>query len=152
MSEEEIVVSFNDDDSITQFQKAIIKKIYNISQKTIKEVVETPDIADALVVTIAIGNLVKLIENININNKPLSGKNKKEIVLYLGRLLLNDLLPTSDNKGNILATYDLLAEPTLEKLIDVSKNIKLITKDKVEDVIEEVTSKGGCLKIFRCFC
>ena len=152
MSEEEIVVTFDDENGLTQFQKAVIKKIYKLSNSTIKEVVETPEIADALVVTVAIGNLVKLIENININNKPLSGKNKKEIVLYLGRLLLNDLLP-EDNKSNILGMYDLLAEPTLEKLIDVSKNIKVIARDKVEDVVENVTSNKSLIsKIFRCFC
>ena len=76
MSSEEIVISFDNDANITAFQKAVIKKIYKTSQSTIKEVVDTPSMADALVVTIAIGNLVKLIETININNKPLSGKNK----------------------------------------------------------------------------
>tara|TARA_B100001093_G_C26710724_1_gene963302 strand:- start:246 stop:704 length:459 start_codon:yes stop_codon:yes gene_type:complete len=152
MSEEEIVVTFDDENGLTQFQKAVIKKIYKLSNSTIKEVVDTPEIADALVVTIAIGNLVKLIENININNKPLSGKNKKEIVLYLGRLLLNDLLPEK-NKSNILGMYDLLAEPTLEKLIDVSKNIKVIARDKIEDVVENVTSNNSSIsKLFRCFC
>tara|TARA_B100000925_G_scaffold290232_1_gene274975 strand:- start:5149 stop:5604 length:456 start_codon:yes stop_codon:yes gene_type:complete len=150
MTEEEITISFNDNENITPYQKAIIKKIYKISNESIKEVVETPELADALVVTIAIGNLVKLIETININNKPLSGNNKKQIVLYLGRLLLNDLLP-ENNKSNIIAAYDLLAEATLEKLIDVSKNIKVIAKDKVEDVIETVANNGGCFKLFKCW-
>ena len=76
MAEEEIIVSFNDDAGLTPFQKAVIKQIFNTSKDTIKEVVETPEMADALVVTIAVGNLIKLIETVNINNKPLSGKNK----------------------------------------------------------------------------
>ena len=147
MSEEEINITFEGDDNLTAFQKAIISKIYKISKNTVKEVVETPEIADALIVTIAIGNLVKLIETVNINNKPLSGKNKKEIVLYIGKLLLKDLLPESDNKANIIALYDVLAEPTLEKLIDVSKNIKVIVENKVEDVVENLPQKG----CFSCF-
>uniref|UniRef100_A0A6C0JEL9 Uncharacterized protein n=1 Tax=viral metagenome TaxID=1070528 RepID=A0A6C0JEL9_9ZZZZ len=147
MSEEEINITFEGDDNLTAFQKAIISKIYKISKNTVKEVVETPEIADALIVTIAIGNLVKLIETVNINNKPLSGKNKKEIVLYIGKLLLKDLLPESDNKANIIALYDVLAEPTLEKLIDVSKNIKVIVENKVEDVVENLPKKG----CFSCF-
>jgi len=147
MSEEEINITFEADDNLTAFQKAIISKIYKISKNTVKEVVETPEIADALIVTIAIGNLVKLIETVNINNKPLSGKNKKEIVLYIGKLLLKDLLPESDNKANIIALYDVLAEPTLEKLIDVSKNIKVIVENKVEDVVENLPKKG----CFSCF-
>lgn len=153
MSSEEIVITFDSDSNLTAFQKAIIKKIYKVSTSTIQEVVDTPQIADALVVTIAIGNLVKLIETININNKPLSGKNKKQIVLYLGRLLLTDLLPESGNKANILGSYDLLAEPILEKLIDVGKNIKVIAKDKVEDIMDNVAqNSGGCCKLLTsCF-
>ena len=144
MAEEEIIVSFNDDAGLTPFQKAVIKQIFNTSKDTIKEVVETPEMADALVVTIAVGNLIKLIETVNINNKPLSGKNKKDIVLYLGRLLLNDLLPESRNKANIIGIYDLVAEQTLEKLIDVGTNINVITNNITEEVIQ---NKPKCCTI-----
>ena len=74
---EEITITFGDDTGLTQYQLAIVKKIYNISKNTVKEVVETPSIADALVVTLAVGNLVKLVENIKINDKPLREKIKK---------------------------------------------------------------------------
>ena len=144
MAEEEIIVSFNDDAGLTPFQKAVIKQIFNTSKDTIKEVVETPEMADALVVTIAVGNLIKLIETVNINNKPLSGKNKKDIVLYLGRLLLSDLLPESRNKANIIGIYDLVAEQTLEKLIDVGTNINVITNNIVEEVVQ---NKPKCCTI-----
>ena len=144
MSDEQINITFESDSELTQFQKQVVKQIFNTSKDTIKEIIDSPEMADALVVTIAVGNLVKLIETLKINNKPLNGKNKKAIVLYLGRLLLNDLLPENRNKVNILGIYDLVAEPTLEKLIDVSSNINIIQNE----IIENVSNKKCCLLPF----
>ena len=147
---EEITITFGDDTGLTQYQLAIVKKIYNISKNTVKEVVETPSIADALVVTLAVGNLVKLVENIKINDKPLSGKNKKEVVLFIGRLLLKDLLPDS-NRDTILGMYDLLAEPTLEKLIDVGKNIKVMSSSIIDNIDSGNSNNQQKKGIFSCF-
>lgn len=139
----EIEITFDSNTELTSYQKAVVDKIFEVSKDTIKEVIETPEMADALVVTIAVGNLVKLIENLKINNKSLSSQNKKAIVLHLGKLLLSELLPETRNKANILGIYDLIAEPTLEKLIDVGSNINVVN-NIVETVSDTVSNKKCC--------
>ena len=143
----EIEITFDSNTELTSYQKAVVDKIFEVSKDTIKEVIETPEMADALVVTIAVGNLVKLIENLKINNKSLSSQNKKAIVLHLGKLLLSELLPETRNKANILGIYDLIAEPTLEKLIDVGSNINVVN-NIVETVSDTVSNKKCCFFSF----
>lgn len=145
MAEEKIEITFENNNGLTPYQKAVVKNIFNISKDSIKEVVDSPEMADALVVTIAVGNLVKLVDNLKINSKPLSGSNKKAIVLFLGRLLLNDLLPESRNKANIIGIYDLVAEQTLEKLIDVSSSINVVANNIIDNVAENIGNKKCCL-------
>ena len=130
---------------MTQYRSTVVK-IYNISKNTVKEAVET----GLFGCKFSSRNLVKLVENIEINDKPLSGKNKKEVVLFIGRLLLKDLLPDS-NRDTILGMYDLLAEPTLEKLIDVGKNIKVMSSSIIDNIDSGNSNNQQKRGIFSCF-
>ena len=78
------------------------------------------------------GKLIKFIEDVKVNGNTLTGDNKKQIVIYLGRNLLNDVLP-DDHKATVLAIFDTTAETALESMIDVANNINNVAVDLINN-------------------
>lgn len=127
MATETFNISFENSE-LTVLQKEVIKNIYKASKEAVLEIVSSPDVDDAVVVISVIGKLIKFVEDVKVNGNTLTGDNKKQIVLYLGRVLLDDVVP-DDHKGNILAIYDTTAETALEKMMDVANNINNVAVD-----------------------
>lgn len=148
MQTDNINITFEDKDDLTPYQKIIIQKIYNKGKTVVDEINSVSSASEALSITIAITNLAQLVEHIKINNTPLSGENKKKIVLYLGKKLLIDILP-DDKKDSIESLYDIVAEKTLSKLIDFANNNKMVqtvtmeANDMVDD-LPPVIKKNCC--------
>lgn len=143
-----INITFHDTDDLTPYQKAIIQKIYNKAKHILSELDSISSINEALSITIAITNLAQLLERIKINNTPLSGENKCKIVLYLGKKILLDIIPTS-SKETFTTLYDTIAEQTLHKLIDFANNNKMIQSVTIEEnenvIVDTLPSRNCCV-------
>tara|TARA_B110000971_G_scaffold88096_3_gene90502 strand:+ start:670 stop:1116 length:447 start_codon:yes stop_codon:yes gene_type:complete len=124
----EIVTISFENSELTILQKEVVKSIYSVSKEAVTEIVTSPEINDAVVVISVIGKLIRFVEDVKVNGATLSGENKKQIVLYLGRVLLDDVLP-AEQKGTVLVIYDSTAETALEKMMEVANNINNVAVD-----------------------
>ena len=117
-------------------QKAILNKIYitmkeeidsllNIfSKKCIKE--NTSELINIVLKIVCL--CIKYLEKVKINKKPLNGEDKKLISLELGKIVIKNEIKDKEIKDVILSTYELSAEPVLEGIIDVSKEVNTFIK------------------------
>jgi hypothetical protein len=120
-----ILDTINDDNKLTAEQKIIIKSIYENVKDSVEGILNAKDVDSAIKITQTIATVIKLVEKITINNKPISGASKKLLALELVRTLINDLIKDDSIKNSILAMYDMIGESTLEMLVDVSRNINI---------------------------
>ena len=123
-------------------QKIILKKVYNLIKKELLNIIKLyKSESDRAKITKCIFDIIciiiKNVENIKINKKFLSGKDKKLITLELGRIFINSEIINKDEKIVIIEIYDLIAEPILENIINVSNEVNI--------VIEK-----SCKKLFSC--
>ena len=78
---------------------------------------------------------IKIIEKTKVNNKKIDGSDKKQIVLELGRIIINTEIDNTSNTDVINPVYDTLSEEVLETVIDVSSHVN-------------TNVKKGCLILF----
>ena len=71
---------------------------------------------------------IKYLEKVKINRKPINGEDKKLIALELGKIVIKNEITDKEIKDVILSTYELSAEPVLEGIIDVSKEVNTFIK------------------------
>ena len=111
-------------ESLSENQKKIASIIYNSTKNAIKSVILDDSIHNIMKITLMIGKTIQEIENVKINEKPTTGKDKKAVAIELCRILIKEMVPNNE----ILVMYDLMAESTLEIMIEVSKvvNVEIV--------------------------
>ena len=111
-------------ESLSENQKKIASIIYNSTKNAIKSVLLDDSMHNIMKITLMIGKTIQEIENVKINEKPTTGKDKKAVAIELCRILIKEMVPNNE----ILVMYDLMAEPTLEIMIEVSKvvNVEIV--------------------------
>lgn len=130
--------------SLTDYQKQIVKVVYDEIKPMIISIIEEfkqmdidhvspEDISKNIFVIIS--TCIKIIEKTKVNNKNIDGSDKKQIVLELGKIIINTEIDNTSITNIINPIYDALAEEILETLIDVSSHVNT-----------EV--KKGCLVLF----
>ena len=98
-AENSFSISLNNDDleksNLSIFEKKIIQKIFVKSIESVREVIDNPTIESVIAITIIITNIAQLLEHVKINSVSHSGKisgnMKKNIVLFLGRLIIEKI-------------------------------------------------------------
>jgi hypothetical protein len=126
--------------NLSDEQKIIAQDIYESLKPTLHDLISDPNINNSIKVTKVIAQIIKKIENTPNN---VNGANKKEIAIQLGRILIKEAVPDDKGEAEILMVYDLIAESTLEAMIEVSKVVNV--------VIQEVATKccPGLLELFK---
>ena len=130
--------------SLTDYQKQIVKVVYDEIKPMIISIIEEfkqmdidhvspEDISKNIFVIIS--TCIKILEKTKVNNKKIEGSDKKQIVLELGKIIINTEIDNTSITDVINPIYDTLAEDVLETLIDVSSHVNT-----------EV--KKGCLVLF----
>ena len=111
-------------ESLSENQKKIASIIYNSTKNAIKSVLLDNSVNNIMKITLMIGKTIQEIENVKINEKPTTGKDKKAVAIELCRILIKEMVPNNE----ILVMYDLMAESTLEIMIEVSKvvNVEIV--------------------------
>lgn len=105
----------------------IVQDLYeNISQDVI-DIIADPDVSDLLSILHVMSQIASMVEIIRVSDKPIKGKDKKQIVKTLGRFLFEQHSP-EDLKESILDVYDNSIDSALEILVDFAKNHKIIRR------------------------
>lgn len=112
--------------SLTEVQKKLATYIYDLTKKEVQSFILDRSLNNTVKITMTIGQLIKQLENVKIDGKVPTGSDKKLVAIELGRNLIKDIAP--DDK-EIFIIYDLIAEPTLEVMIDVSKVVNVEVKE-----------------------
>ena len=124
-------------------QKLILEQVYNRVREEMVEIIgqfNSSDKPDPGVVTKSILDIVclymKVMEKVKVNGRPLAGEDKKLIAIEVGRVAIKSEITNVGLKENVLSIYNLSAEPLLENILEVTKQVNTISK------------KGG---LFCCF-
>ena len=106
-------------------QDEIIQILLDDISDDIIDIIRDPDVSDFLTILEVISRVSSMVEIIRVSEKPLKGKEKKQIVKTLGRLLI-DQHCSEEIKDSVLDIYDKSIENTLEIMINFAKNNKII--------------------------
>ena len=149
-AENSFSISLNNSDleksNLSIFEKKIIQKIFVKSIESVREVIDNPNIESVIAITIIITNIAQLLEHVKINSVSHSGKisgnMKKNIVLFLGRLIIEKNMSFTE-KDNILALYDIYADSVLERIIKFAKNNKVsnMVEQKYDESVSHLKNK-----------
>ncbi len=114
--------------SLTEDQKKLAASIYNSVKAAIKEFISDPSINETIKITKTLGKLIKELENAKVDGKAPSGTDKKAVAIQLGRILIKEVITSDSIEANTLMVYDVVAEPTLEAMIEVSKVVNVVVQ------------------------
>lgn len=130
--------------SLTEDQKKLATSIYESVKAAIKEFISDPSINETIKITKTLGKLIKELENAKVDGKAPTGADKKAVAIQLGRILIKEVVTNDSLEANILMVYDVVAEPTLEAMIEVSKVVNVVVQ-------KVVTSCGPTFdKVLKC--
>ena len=128
INEAEITIESSD---LTKQQKSVVLQLYNKFRENLMDIINTisTNNLDASSITQHLFNLIcfciKVIEKVKINKKPLTGGDKKLIVLELIRVTINSEVKNTQIKTTIITIFDSTGEAILENVIDVSRSVNM---------------------------
>lgn len=114
--------------NLSEQQRQLAISIHSSVKISIEGLISDPNINNTVKVTKTIGQVIKQLETTHINGMPPSGADKKAVAIQLGRILIKEVVPDDCGEDEILMIYDLVAEPTLEAMIEVSKVVNVVVK------------------------
>jgi len=114
--------------SLSEDQKKLATSIYESVKAAIKEFISDPSINETIKITKTLAKLVKELENAKVDGKAPTGADKKAVAIQLGRILIKEVITSDSLEANILMIYDIVAEPTLEAMIEVSKVVNVVVQ------------------------
>ena len=133
--------------SLSEDQKKLATSIYETIKAAIKEFISDPNISEIIKITKTIAKLVKELENAKVDGKEPSGADKKAVAIQLGRILIKELITIDSLDTNILMVYDVIAEPTLENMIEVSKVVNVVVQKVVTKCGPSFNDVLQCLRL-----
>ncbi len=128
---------------LSEEQSKVLKIVYDKVKESTDLILHHPRLENALKLTQMIASIIKLLETVKLNELLLSGKDKKEIALELGRILIKDLIKEDEKKVVLLMIYDSTAEQLLETMVDVSHHLNIKVKELTGSCCE------GLLNLFK---
>ena len=124
--------------SLSDEQKKLASSIYETVKEAIKGFIADPNVNNTVKITKVIGQVIKQLENTKA-----TGGDKKAVAIQLGRILIKEVTPDDKGEAEILMVYDMVAEQTLEAMIEVSKVVNV--------AVQEAAAKccPGLLELFK---
>lgn len=140
---EKLGVKMISESSLTEDQKKLATNIYESVKSAIQGFISDPNINSTIKITKVIGQVIKQLETANVDGKKITGSDKKAVAIQLGRILIKEVTPDDKGEAEILIMYDLVAEQTLEAMIEVSKVVNV--------AVQEIETKccPGLLTLFK---
>jgi hypothetical protein len=129
--------------SLTDDQKKLATSIYDTTKGAIQGFINDVSINNTVKITKTLGEIIKQLESTTIDGKPPTGKDKKVVAIQLGRILIKEVMPDDKGEREVLMVYDVIAEPTLEAMIEVSRVVNV--------AVQEAAAKccPGLLELFK---
>ena len=140
---EKLGLTLISESSLTEDQKKLASSIYDSVKGAVGSFVIDPTVNNILKITKTLGQVIKKLESATVDGKTITGEDKKAVAIQLGRILLKEVIPDDKGEDELLVVYDLVAEATLEAMIDVSK--------VVNTAVQEAATKccPGLLEFFK---
>ena len=112
--------------NLTAYQKQIALIVYDSIKHAIHDYMGNDSINNIIKITMMLGKMIQYIEKIKIKDTIPTGNDKKAVVIELGRILIKEMTSNIE----LLELYNLVAETTLETMINVSKvvNVAIVSK------------------------
>ena len=116
---------------------------FSSKSQQIQGFVNEPSVNNTVKITKTLGQIIKQLENAQLDGKKPSGADKKAVAIQLGRILIKEVMHDDNGEKEVLMVYDLIAEPTLEAMIEVSKVVNV--------AVQEMATKccPGLLELFK---
>jgi len=129
--------------TLSEDQKKLATSIYETVKPAVQGFISDPDVNSTVKITKVIGQVIKQLVNTKIEGKAPTGADKKAVAIQLGRILIKEVTPDDKGEAEILMVYDLVAEQTLEAMIEVSKVVNV--------AVQEMATKccPGLLELFK---
>lgn len=115
--------------TLSEDQKKLAIHIYDTTKAALQSFISDNSLNNTVKITKTIGQIIKQLENVKVDGKAPSGEDKKLVAIHLGRILIKEVTPDNKGEAEILMVYDLIAEPTLEAMIDVSKVVNTAVQE-----------------------
>ena len=115
--------------SLTEDQKKLATQIYDSTKEAIKSFIADSSLNNTVKITKTLGQVIKQLENVKVDGKAPTGADKKAVAIQLGRILIKEVMPDDKGEAEVLMVYDLVAEPTLEAMIDVSRAVNVAVQE-----------------------
>lgn len=110
--------------NLSEDQKKLAKYIYDSAKQSIQSFMSDNSLNNTIKITMMLGQIIKEIETVKICGKVPTGSDKKAIVIQLGDIILKEI-----NQPEIIIIYHIIADQTLETIIDVSKVVNVYVKE-----------------------
>jgi hypothetical protein len=129
--------------TLTDEQKKLANLIYDSTKAALQGFINDASLNNTVKITKTLGQVIKQLERATIDGAIPSGKDKKAVAIHLGRILIKEVMPDENGEREVLMVYDLIAEPTLEAMIEVSRVVNV--------AVQEVAAKccPGLLELFK---
>jgi hypothetical protein len=115
-----IVISV-DSDALTKEQKEILSVVFEKVKTSVEDIMIDMDLSNHIKIMRIISSVIKIVENLTVMKKTISGIDKKVIALACGRKCIKMMKDHLD----MLLLYDMIAETAMETMIDVSRNLNV---------------------------
>jgi hypothetical protein len=119
------VLVISKENKLSEDDKKIVKLVYESAKNAVESILTNQNLDNVIKISMSVAQIIKLLETVTIDDHVIPGKTKKLVAIELGKTLINDLIKDDSVKATILPLYDLLAESTLEAMIDVSRNVNV---------------------------
>ena len=125
----EIIIEL--ENKLSEEQTKVLKLVYDKIKESTELLLYHPKLDHTVKLTQMIASIIKLLESIKINDLLLSGKDKKQISLELGRILIKDVVKEDEKRVILMMIYENTSEQVLETMIDVSHHVNIKIKELI---------------------
>lgn len=107
--------------------RAIVDDLYGNISSDIIDIIEDPNISDFITILEIICRISAMVEVFRIDDRPIKGAEKKDIVQNFGRFIIEKHC-SEDLKENVLEIYDSASSQAIETVIHFAKNNKVVRR------------------------
>jgi hypothetical protein len=129
--------------SLTATQKEALDIVFNDVKSTVEHILIDADIPVQVKLMQMISPIIKTVQDVAALKLALTGADKKAVVLECGRKCIKRML---QDHQDMLMMYNTIAEPALETMLDLSRNLKSV-HDKLKELEKKEPSKECCLEV-----
>ena len=135
-----IVNTLEEANSLTPIQKEALDLVFNDVTSTVQHILIDTDVPIQIKIMQMISPIIKTVQDVAAIKLALSGADKKAVALHCGRKCIKMMVK---DHLDMLMLYDMIAEPALETMLDLTRKIK-----PIQEQVKEKPSPECCMGLF----